>query len=181
MKERLIIYVSLFFALLLLVGLFRQWFSVSYLSIYLHFLYGAVVGFLIPYLDHLIYIYGIHPDELTSQRVKGYFSKGSLIPGIKLLIASHKERTKFILHTAHFQLIFVIVSFLLISSGVSVFGRGIVVFVLFNLVVEQILELNEKGNLDNWFYAFPFDLSKVQQIAYVVVNMVVLLVFALLL
>ncbi|MCS7091981.1 MAG: hypothetical protein NZM26_01365 [Patescibacteria group bacterium] len=183
MKERLIVHTSLFFALLLLVGLFKQWFSSYELSslyrVILPFLYGAIIGSLLPYLDHLIYVYGIRPEELTSQRVRGYFSKGNLVSGIKLLFASHDERNKFILHTAHFQLIFVLVSFWVVSSGASIFGKGVVVFFLLHLVVEQILQLNEKKNINNWFYAIPFDLSKKQQILYVGVNLVLVLLLAL--
>lgn len=177
MRERLIVQTSLLIAFILLVGLTKNWLSLSYLP----FLYGALIGALMPMLDHLVYVYGLHPEELTSQRVRAYFSKGNIVAGTNLLMTSFSERTKLILHTAHFQIIFVIVSFLIVSSGASVFGRGVVLAFLLHLVVDQIIELNDKGNIDGWFSVLPITLTKTQQIWYVAANSVALFVFGLLL
>ncbi|MCX7928719.1 MAG: hypothetical protein N2558_03485 [Patescibacteria group bacterium] len=183
MKEKAITRTILFFVLLFLVSLFKRWFfsfdlSTLY-SFVLPFIYGAIVGYLLPYLDHLIYVYGICPNELTSQRVKAYFSKGNFLSGIKLLFLTHNERNKFILHTAHFQLILVMVAFWVVSSGGSIVGKGIVVFFLFSLVIQQLLELYEKRNINDWFCAMPFDLSKAQQVLYVGANLVLVFLLAL--
>lgn len=74
---------------------------------------------------------------------------------VKFLAETRYERTKLIFHTATFQIIFMILTFWIITSSGSPFGRGLVLAFALHLSIDQIVDINETGGLSNWFKNFP--------------------------
>ncbi len=93
---------------------------------YLPFWIGGIIGTILPDVDHLIYIYVIKPTDLSSQRVASYINKRDVKSAVRVLYESRIERVSLIFHTAHFQLIFLVLAFLVVTSSGSPLGRGIV-------------------------------------------------------
>jgi hypothetical protein len=60
---------------------------------------------------------------------------------IKLLFDTRGERRKLIFHSAFFQVIFVVLSFLVITSSGSLFGMGLVLAFFLHLLVDQFVDL----------------------------------------
>ncbi len=141
------------------------------------FFVGIFIGTILPDIDHVIYVYYLRPYEVTSQRVMYDVQKGNLKQSWELLSVTRSERTNLILHTITFQILFVILSFLIMTSSASVFGKGLVLAFLLHLFVDEIIDLRSTGNLANWFRQIPIQLDTLQINIYLVVNFAIILVF----
>lgn len=141
------------------------------------FLVGVVIGTLLPDIDHIIYVYYLRPYEVTSQRVMYDVKQGNLSQSWNLLSATRSERTNLILHTILFQLIFLILGFLVFTSSASLLGRGIVLAFLLHLLVDEYLDLKQTGNITNWFKNIPIQLDNTQLKVYLTFNFACILIF----
>ncbi len=177
MKKEILIHTLsiLFFTLIVIV--FKRWFNLSYWPI----IPGIIIGTIFPDIDHLIYVYYLKPYEVTSQRAIYGVQRGEFMKTWDLLASTRSERKNLILHSAIFQIIFLILSFLIVTSSASVLGRGIVMAFMLHLVVDQVLDLGQTNSLANWFHNFPFisgiEINKTRTLIYLFVN--IFLVFVL--
>jgi len=161
--------------LTILVVVVKGWFDLSYWTIFL----GAALGTILPDIDHVIYVYFLAPQELTSQRVGYMVSKKDFWGAVKLLAETRSERRELIFHTVFFQLIFLILTFFVITSTGSVFGRGLVLAFSLHLLMDQVVDLRQVGNLENWLYSSPLKVPAPQTKAYLWAIFAVLLIFGL--
>ena len=90
------------------------------------------------------------------------------------------RRTRQIFHTAHFYLTFTALTFFVITSSNSLFGRGIVLGFCLSLLVTKYFDFRDLGNLDHWFDKLGLRLDKKQQKWYLIASLAVLLIFGLL-
>lgn len=110
------------------------------------------MGTLLPDIDHIIYIYFLNPIELTSQRATRLIGLGDYWRGMELLSDTRTERTKLIFHTAHFQILFLVLSFLIVTSSGNPFGTGLVLAFCLHLLIDQLVDLARIKDLgQNWF------------------------------
>lgn len=183
----------LFFVAVVLV---KRVFNLSAIELLL----GGVIGLYLPDLDHLIYVYILRPTDLTSQRVRAALSENKFSYALSIICDTHNERGKLIFHTALFQIIFFALSFLVITSSGSLFGRGLVLAVLVHLLVDQWIEMNwgrgaksvsqnvvfgQEGiqvspGLGSWFVNFGVVLERRQEKVYFWTSVVVVLLLGLL-
>ena len=163
--------------LLILVVVFKRWFSFSYWPLVV----GGILGTFLPDVDHLIYVYFTSPQELTSQRVVSLVGQKEIPRTLSLLYETRGERRNLIFHSFYFQLLFWILTFLVISSSGSVFGRGLVAAFSLHLIVDEFVDLRALGNLENWFSQAGIFLDSQKTNLYLVVNVVALLIFVVLL
>jgi hypothetical protein len=177
MKKELVIHFSFLASFLLLVSVFRGWFSLSYIPLWL----GGILGTLLPDVDHLIYAYFLRPQEVTSQRVNYLLQRGQIKRTLELLHATREERGGLIFHSAHFQLIFLALTFLVLTSSGSIFGAGLVLAFSLHLLIDQIIDFTKLGSLRNWFTKILIDLDKDQQRWYVLAIGAAILIFGFLL
>ncbi|KKS95803.1 MAG: hypothetical protein UV71_C0003G0037 [Microgenomates group bacterium GW2011_GWC1_43_13] len=112
-----------------------------------------------PDLDHLIYVLFLGPQELTSQRVGFLWEKKQYKRLIELLYETRSERKGLIFHTIFFQAIFLVLTFWIMSSSSSLFGRGLVLSFALHLSVDQLVDISEMGSLNNWTKFLPIDLD----------------------
>lgn len=154
-----------------LVLVVKGWFDLSHLVIFL----GAAVGTILPDLDHVIYVYFLSPQELTSQRVNYMVGKRNFWEAVRLLAQTRSERKELLFHTIFFQLIFFLLTFFVITSTGSVFGRGLVLAFGLHLLLDQVIDLKEMGNLSNWSYNFPLKIPEGQVRIYLMAVFVALL------
>jgi hypothetical protein len=165
-----------------LIILFVPIFILKYLNIHnWPFIIGGIIGTILPDIDHVIYVYYLRPYELTSQRVMFEAKKGNLWATWDLLSSTRSERTNLILHSVLFQILFTILSFLVITSSGSLFGKGLVLAFLLHLLVDEIWDLKANGNLFSWFKNIPIVLDISQVKYYLYANAAIILVFGFLL
>ncbi|SRR5258708_2592799 len=179
MRKELSFHLITTIILFILIFIFR-YLNIHLLSsnlFFLPFLIGGLVGAVLPDIDHLIYVYYLRPYEVTSMRVINGIQNRNWKESWDLLSTTRSERTNLILHTILFQLLFLVLSFLVITSSTSLFGRGLVLAFLLHLFIDEILDLKANGNLLNWFKNIPFELDKSQINIYLVANFVIILVF----
>jgi hypothetical protein len=155
MRRELFVHFSFWFSFFVFVTLIRHYFSLSYWPFWL----GGMVGIFLPDLDHVIYAYFLNPNELTSQRLGYLVDKRQLIRSIELLYETRGERTGLIFHTVFFQMIFLILTFWIMSSSGSYFGRGLVLSFALHLSIDQVVDLVDLGRFDNWMKSSPIKLD----------------------
>jgi hypothetical protein len=145
------------------------------------FLLGALIGTILPDIDHVVYVYYLRPYEVTSQRVMYDVKKGKLMESWNLLSNTRSERNNLILHTILFQILFLVLSFLVVTSSPSLLGKGLVLAFLLHLLVDEYLDLKQTGNLTNWFKNIPIQLDRLQLNIYLIANFIIILIFGFLL
>ena len=155
MKRELFIHFSFWFSFFVLISLFKNFLSLSYWPFWL----GGLIGVLMPDLDHLIYVFFLAPQELTSQRVGFLWNRKEIKRLIELLYETRSERRGLIFHTIFFQAIFLLLTFWLMSSSSSLFGKGLVLSFALHLSVDQLVDLIEMKSLINWLKFLPISLD----------------------
>lgn len=171
MKRELFIHFSFWFFFFVFVAVVKHYFALNYWSFWL----GGLVGIILPDIDHLIYVYFVKPTDLSSQRINYLVNKKELSRSVELLYETRSERRGLIFHTIFFQLIFFILTFWMLSSSGSYFGRGLVLSFIFHLSVDQLIDLNDIKNLENWFTYLPFKLDFKQSKNYWIISTAVIL------
>ncbi|EKD62253.1 MAG: hypothetical protein ACD_52C00256G0007 [uncultured bacterium] len=154
MKKELLIHFGAAATYVLLITIFKGWFDLKYFELWV----GAVIGTLLPDVDHLLYIY-LRPHELTSQRVSRKLETLSVFEVLDLLAMTRSERSKLIFHAAPFQALMLILTFLVVTSSNSLLGMGLTVAFLLHLLVDQLLDLMSQKDLTNWFHQLPISLN----------------------
>jgi hypothetical protein len=91
------------------------------------------------------------------------------------------KATRKIFHTAHFQLIFLLLTLLVVTSSGSLFGRGLVLAFSLNLLATQLRDFLNDKSINSWFEKLGVELDRKKQVWYLGVNGLLLLVIGLLL
>lgn len=155
MRRELFIHFCFWFSFFVLISLFKHFLNISFWPFWL----GGVIGVLMPDLDHLIYVFFMGPQELTSQRVGFLWDRREYKRLIELLYETRSERKGLIFHTLFFQVIFLVLTFWIMSSSASLFGKGLVLSFALHLSIDQLVDLIEMKNLSNWLNFLPISLD----------------------
>ncbi len=174
MKREILIHTISLVLLFILISLLKGWISINYWL----FWAGGIIGTILPDIDHIIYVYYLRPNDLTSQRAIYMSQKGELIKTWQFLAATRSERRNLILHTTLFQIIFIILAFLVLTSSGSLLGRGIVLAFLLHLSVDQIVDYLSLKNINNWTAKLNLILDNTQTLIYLGISSSVVLLFS---
>lgn len=155
MRRELFIHFAFWLSFFIFITLFKEYFSLSYWPFWL----GGIFGTLLPDIDHVIYFYLISPRDLTSQRFNYLVQRTEIKRMLTLLYETRGERKGLIFHSVFFQIIFIILTFWMLSSSSSLFGRGMVLAFALHLSIDQIMDLTDLGSFDNWVKMFPVQLD----------------------
>lgn len=156
MKKELFIHFSFLISFFILISVFKGWLSFTYWPFWV----GGILGNFLVDVDHLIYVYFLRPHELTSKRVDYMMGKRDISASLNLLAETREERKDLIFHTIFFQLIFVVLTFFVVTSSGSLLGRGMVLAFSLHLLVDQAVDLMEIGNLNTWLKYIPIEVDK---------------------
>jgi len=173
MKKEAFIHISFLISFFLFVSIFKGWISISYWPFWV----GGLVGNFLADFDHIIYVFFLKPHELTSQRVNYMVGKRRFFDTIDLLSKTRTERTSLIFHSILFQLIFIVLTFFVITSSGSLFGRGLVLSFSLHLLVDQAVDLIENKDLNIWFNNFPLRIPEDKHWAFWGINGLLLIIF----
>lgn len=134
MKNKVVIYLSFLISFFLFISLYRNWLDLVYWPFWL----GGLVGIVLPELDHIVYVFFSNPQEATSQRVQFLCKNKQFKRCARLLLSTRQERIGLIFHTILFRAIFFVLTFWVMTSSTSLFGKGIVLAFCLHLVIDQI-------------------------------------------
>ncbi|MFC1649463.1 hypothetical protein ACFL2C_01960 [Patescibacteria group bacterium] len=150
------------------------WFNLDYLPFWI----GGVLGIVLPDADHLIYVYALKPNEVTSKRVDSLVRSRSYRQSLKLLSHTHEERKELIFHNARFQLIFWLLVALVVTSGGSLLGLGLVLGFALHLTADYAMILMNKKDPHYWFRKLDLKLTYAQYRWYLLGNLLLFLFIA---
>jgi hypothetical protein len=177
MKRELFIHFAIWFSFFVFVTLVKHYLNFSYWPFWL----GGILGIILPDIDHLIYVYFVKPQDLTSQRVGYLVNKKEIGRSVELLYETRNERKDLIFHSVFFQVIFLILAFWMMSSSGSFFGRGLVLSFALHLSVDQIIDLTELKSFDNWLKNLPIYISFGSAKIYCAITILLVCIFGFLL
>ena len=136
MRKDLLTHFAFFLTSFVLISLGRKWLSLDFVPFWL----GGALGTFLPYLDNLIYIYLLRPDEKISQKAVEYINEKKVNVSLDLLVSTRAQREDLIFHSVYFQVVFAVFTFLVISSSGNLFGRGIVLAFFLHLLISQVMD-----------------------------------------
>lgn len=132
MKKEVANYLIYWFGYFVFLTVVNSLYSLNYWPLYA----GGLIGlFIMPNLDHLLYVFVFKPQELTSVRVKTLVLYKQYKEAIRLLFDTREERIDLIFHTSLFQVVFAVLTFWVVTSSGNLFARGMVLAYLLNLVI----------------------------------------------
>lgn len=157
MKKEAAIHLIFLFFFFVLFTLFNGWYTDF---IYLWFWLGGILGTFLLDIDHFVYALFLNSHELTSQRAAYLMKQKRFGETVDLLARTKHERTRAILHSIEFEVVFFILALFVVTSSGSLFGKGLVLGVIIHFLVDQYFDLQRFGTLNNWFRQFPVRLEK---------------------
>ena len=138
------------------VSIFRGFIDLKYWTFWV----GIVLGTILPNVDYLIYSFFLRPQEFMSQRT-AYLAREKKFKKIAILWSetARAGATKLVFHTYYFQVIFLILTFWVVTSSGSPFGIGLTLAFCLHLLVDQLTDFFEKGTISDWFKESPVSLD----------------------
>lgn len=115
-------------------------YSLNYWPLYV----GGMLGLFLPNLDHLLHVFILSPQELTSLRVIALLKNKQIKEALNLLYDTREERKDLMFHTILFQIIFTVLTFWVVSSSGNLFGRGLVLAYFLNLTIFNLKKMIKK-------------------------------------
>lgn len=132
-----LIYFLAYFVFLTIVN---SLYSLNYWPLYV----GGLIGLFMPNIDHLLHVFVLQPQELTSIRVTEFIKNKQVKEAVSLLYDTRDERKDLMFHTVLYQLIFTILTFWVVSSSGNLFGRGLVLSYYLTLVIFNLKKFVKK-------------------------------------
>jgi O-antigen/teichoic acid export membrane protein len=135
MKREVFVHTSFFLSFFILFSLVRGWLKLGSWPFWL----GGLAGSFLPLLDHLVYIFFLSPQELSSQRVVYFFRNRNFTGALRFLIETRGERTNLIFRSNTFLIVISILAVWILSSSASLIGAGLVLGTVIYLLVDRAL------------------------------------------
>lgn len=176
MKREFFIHFSFWLSFFVLFTILGNHLTLNYWPFWV----GGLLGSILPDLDHLIYAIFLDPQELTAQRVSYLLKEKNIKRVVTLLYETRYERKNLIFHTFVFQIIFIVLTFLVLTSSTSILARGVVLAFLIHLSVDQFADFIDIKTLENWGNLFPKEMDRKYSIIYITGTMLLTLLMGIL-
>ena len=134
MRREIFVRLSFLISVLILVSIVKHWLSLAFWPFWL----GGILGLFLPDLDHLVYIFFLGPQELTSQRVVYLIRNRNFRGAVSLLFDTRAERGDLVLHSNFAFVVILIFTFWMLTSSGSLLGVGLVLGMVVHLLVDRI-------------------------------------------
>lgn len=112
---------------------------------------GGIIGLTLPYLDHILYVLFLRPQDLSSQRAVQMIKQRQFRQVVVFLNQTKAERSNMIFHSILFFGITIIFTFFVVSSSSNLFGKGLALGIYLHLVIDQMSDLLSTKGLTHWF------------------------------
>jgi hypothetical protein len=177
MKKDIITHLTFLFSFLFLISLIKHWFSFYYFTFWL----GGLVGVFLPILDHIFYAYILRPYEQVSIDIRNLIKQRYFKRALSLIYATRRNRSKLVIHTAYFQVVFLALTFFVVTSSGSLFGRGLVLAFSLHLFIDQLSDFMERREIGGWFRDINIVMDNHKTNIYIIANIFALCILGFLL
>lgn len=149
-RNEIISHLIVTFAYFLLVSILRWKIDLGLIAIW----FGGIIGTYLLDIDHLLYWYILHPEADDSRQAKILFKNQDYKGIYQLLSAVHQSHTKLIFHTALLQIVLLILSVYVLTSGGSVFGSALIMAANLHLLKDVWHDYFARGKTAaiEWFF-----------------------------
>lgn len=171
MKREMLLHFGVLLVFLALTVLIKSWFNLGVWP----FVLGGIFGTILPDVDHLIYVYFLKPQDLTSQRVAYLNEERKFTKAVEILADTRYERSMTIFHSAIFQVVILVLTIFVVTSSTSLFAIGIVTGFSLHLLVDQVIDIRKVGSIQTWFRNMSIVIDKKKSTYYVAVVSVILI------
>ncbi len=142
---------------------------------------GGFAGSFLPDIDHLLYVYFIHPEESSSVKATGLLRQGQLKEAVVFLTNTAQERVILSFHNVLSQVFFYALCFWVLTSTGSLFVKGMVMAASLHLLRDEVLLLiSGQENLfrQNFFWQIKKEFSSEQLKIYVFLAIIAFVVLS---
>lgn len=171
MKKHFILHFLYMVSFFLFVSVMRDWFDIRFLEFWV----GGVVGTALPDIDRILYVYLVKPEAAESKQISGLIDQRKTKDSLKVLSQVKINKSDLLLHSARFQLIFLVFTFWIVTSSNSLFGWGLALAATLHLLIDQAVDYLGSGDLLAWFRDVPFEVEADQRKLFFWVNLIILL------
>jgi len=163
--------------LLIILTVLKRWFTYSIAVLWM----GVLIGYYLPFFDHIFYAYLLRPHSEESKNIRSLIKPKKFWELVRYVNATKDQREKLIIHTAYFQIVLIFLTFYILTSSGSLFGRGIVYGFSLALLADEMLIYVKNRNLDSWFRDAPVKMDSQKTEVFLYVNGLAFLIFTIML
>jgi len=163
--------------LLIVLTLIKRWFSYPYALVWL----GVITGFYLPFVDNLFYAYVVRPEANISKNIRSLVSIRKIKQLVRYTNEVDGQQERSIIYSAYFQAVFLLLTYYILTSSGSLFGRGLVYGFSLRLLLEQVLQYMNTKELNKWFSEMSIVMDAHKTRVFLYANGLVLLVFTMML
>jgi hypothetical protein len=146
---------------------------------FLWWILGAIIGFLFVFTDRLINKFLMKPDEMLGLKLKEIIEQKKIKEGLLLLLNERYEQKELVMRSFLFLVVWVVLSFLTVTSVTSTLARGFVLGIGTHLVFDLVYDyLWVKEKFEQWFWQIKRPLSDQEKRGFVFGMVAVYLILA---
>lgn len=122
---------------------------------------GAVIGFMLVFLDRLINSLFANSDEALIPQIKEKIGKKEIREGLLMLLNEKHEQKELVMRSFLFMLVWIIMALFTITSVNSQFARGLMLGIGTHLIFDFVFDYFwDKERFDTWFWQIKRVFSK---------------------
>lgn len=126
----------------------------------LWWLLGAILGFIFVFTDRFIYSFLMKPNETLGIRLKELFEGKQFGEGLMLLLRERHEQKELIMRSFLFEMAWLVMAFLTVTSVTSQLGRGFILGMGIHLSFDLIYDYFwNKERFEQWFWQIKREVS----------------------
>jgi hypothetical protein len=139
---------------------------------------GGLFGFFILDVDHLLDVFFLHPDALSSQQVKQAFKSRNWVRVWQVLIATAPMRKNLVLHTIIFEALIAVLAIYVVTSSGGLFPKALILAFWLRILFEQIREYMRTEKMDSWFWQIKDSVPSNLQVVFLSTGLVVWIIIS---
>ncbi|MBU1071598.1 hypothetical protein KKG65_04310 [Patescibacteria group bacterium] len=137
---------------------------------------GGVLGFVFVFFDWLIQLAVMEPSRVFDVKLKEVLQKKNIKSGLVFVLGERQKKSRLVMKSALFLLVWLVMGFFTLSSIASAFGRGFMLGLGTHLVFDLVWDyFKVPEKLDNWFWMIKRKLDVEEKRWFVVIVVVLYL------
>lgn len=137
---------------------------------------GGVLGFVFVFFDWLIQLAVMEPKKVFDVKLKSALKKENIKTGVAFALEERQKKSKLVMKSALFLLLWLVLGFFTLSSVVSFFSRGFMLGLGTHLMFDLVWDyFKAPKRLNNWFWMIKRDLEVEEKRWFVVIVLVLYL------